>query len=107
MQAHHRTEHHREKEPRRQKMSIGITKQRHATAFKRIPEWKLMVLANSPICDPLGSQNLIPVVNSTRNRQMENQWVAKDHRKGGAPNGNCNRLSPGETSAIEQDVRQF
>ena len=60
MQTHHRTEHQRKKEPRRQEMRIGITKRRHATAFKRIPEWELMVLADRPICGPLGSQKFDP-----------------------------------------------
>ena len=64
-------------------------------------------MEDRPICGPLGSRDLIPVVESTRNRQVGNQWVAEDHRKSGAPNSDRHRLSPGEAPSFEQNVRQL
>src|SRR5271156_2951092 len=101
MQAHDRTEHHRQQEPWGHEMRLGIAKQRHAAAFKRIPEWKLMVAMENPIRRPLRSRVLIPVVKSTCSGEMGQQRKAEDQCKRRARDGDCNSLAPGETPPLE------
>ena len=63
-----------------------------------------MVLVDSPICGPLRSADEIPVVDGTRNREMQNQSIAEHQREHDARDSNRNRFSPGELPSIEEDV---
>ena len=65
-----------------------------------------MVLMGRPVGRALSGANEIPVVKDTRGRQMENQQMAEDQRKREARDGNDRRLAPGETSPLEENLRQ-
>src|ERR1700687_1281352 len=65
-----------------------------------------MILADGPVCRPLRSQKQIPVIESTLVPEIRNERIAEEDRKRRARYDNCNRLAPGETPPLEQDLSQ-
>lgn len=86
-------------------MRLRIAKKRNTAAFERVPHWKLMVLTDRPVRSPLASTYEVPVVEGTRDRKIENHWIAEYHRKQNARDSYDNRFRPGELTSIEQKVR--